>query len=72
MRVDREKKTVWLSKEDLEKSYCPLRPSWGIRMLQIYGLERTYRSDFMEALKRCPDVLKALGYRVFTEEGTEL
>jgi hypothetical protein len=73
MRIDREKKTVFLTEEDLQKSFCPLRPRWGIKILEMYGIEKVYKSELVESLRRCPEILKNLGYKVINEEtGKEL
>jgi len=73
MRIDKETKTVFLTDEDLKKGFCPLRPQWGVKILEMYGVEKTYKSDLVEALRRCPEILKKLDYRVIHEEsGKEL
>jgi hypothetical protein len=73
MRIDSKTKTVFLTDEDLERGFCPIRPSWALRILELYGVEKLYKSDLIESLKRCPDILRKLGFKVIHEEtGREL
>jgi hypothetical protein len=72
MIVNEKEKVVTLTAEDLRKGFCPVQPKWGIKIFQLYGIEKQYKSELLESLKRCPKILKELGYRVVTEEGKEL
>jgi len=64
---------VYLSEEEIKTAVCPLNVKWATGMLAVYGIEKRFKSDLLESAKRCPEILKKLGYRVKSKEtGEEL
>jgi hypothetical protein len=64
---------VYLSKAEVESATCPLNTKWIVAALSLYGIEKKFNSEILESAKRCPEILKKLGYRVkLKETGEEL
>jgi hypothetical protein len=64
---------VYLTEDEVKSATCPLNVRWAVGMLAVYGLERKFKSELLESAKKCPEVLKKLGFRVrLKETGQEL
>lgn len=72
MKIDKEKKIITLTKQDILESECPLDERWAVRMLQIYGIEGLKPGSKLYRFARCPEIAKKAyephGWKVIVED----
>jgi hypothetical protein len=66
-----EKDEAILTQDEVREAVCPRNLRWVLGMYSMFGLEKKFKSELLEGAKKCPEVLRALGYRVKIVEKEE-